>query len=62
MPNQVVFAQEEGERIADYLGPQNKNLIMQTHSLLTARGMVVEAAVFVIALERACLAQILVES
>ncbi|KGO76963.1 Class II aldolase/adducin N-terminal [Penicillium italicum] len=58
----VVFAQEEGQRIADYLGPKNKNLIMQNHGLLTAGGTVAEAAAFFIALERACQTQILVES
>jgi hypothetical protein len=42
----VVFAQEEGERIADYLGPKNKYLIMQIHGLLTAGGTVAEAAAF----------------
>lgn len=42
----VVFAQEEGQRIADYLGPKNKNLIMQNHGLLTAGGTVAEAAAF----------------
>ena len=58
----VVFAQEEGERIADYLGPENKNLIMQNHGLLTAGGTVAEAAAFFIALERACQTQLLVEA
>lgn len=58
----VVFAQEEGERIADYLGPKNKNLIMQNHGLLTAGGTVAEAAAFFIALERACQTQLLVEA
>lgn len=42
----VDFAEEEGERIADYLGPKNKNLIMQNHGLLTAGGTVAEAAAF----------------
>ena len=58
----VVFAQGEGERIADYLGPKNKNLIMQNHGLLTAGGTVAEAAAFFIALERACQTQLLVEA
>ncbi|KAJ5911530.1 uncharacterized protein N7473_000833 [Penicillium subrubescens] len=58
----VVFAQEEGERIADYLGTKNKNLIMQNHGLLTAGGTVAEAAAFFIALERACQTQLLVEA
>ncbi|KAJ5545956.1 hypothetical protein N7494_003541 [Penicillium frequentans] len=58
----VVFAQAEGQQIAEYLGPTNKNLIMQNHGLLTAGGTVAEAAAFFIALERACQTQLLVES
>ncbi|CAI7652884.1 unnamed protein product [Penicillium pancosmium] len=58
----VVFAQQEGQRIADYLGLKNKNLIMQNHGLLTAGDTVAEAAAFFIALERACQAQLLVEA
>ena len=58
----VVFAQEEGQRIAEHLGPKNKNLIMQNHGLLTAGGTVAEAAAFFIALERACQTQLLVEA
>jgi len=27
----VVLAQEEGERIADNLGPKNKSIILQNH-------------------------------
>jgi ribulose-5-phosphate 4-epimerase/fuculose-1-phosphate aldolase len=58
----VVFAKEEGQRIADTLGPKHKNLIMQNHGLLTAGETVAEAAAFFIALERACQAQLLVEA
>ncbi|OGE58237.1 hypothetical protein PENARI_c001G06308 [Penicillium arizonense] len=58
----VVFAKEEGQRLAEYLGPKNKNLIMQNHGLLTAGGTVAEAAAFFIALERACQTQLLVEA
>lgn len=58
----VVFAAEEGQRIADALGPTKKNIILQNHGLLTAGGTVAEAAAFFIALERACHAQFLVES
>ncbi|KAJ6036568.1 hypothetical protein N7540_000847 [Penicillium herquei] len=58
----VVFAQEEGQRIAKYLGSKNKNLIMQNHGLLTAGETVAEAAAFFIALERACQTQLLVEA
>lgn len=58
----VVFAKEEGQRIADSLGPTNKNLILQNHGLITCGGTVAEAAAFFIALERACQTQLLVES
>ncbi|VUC35933.1 unnamed protein product [Clonostachys rosea] len=58
----VVFAKEEGYRIADALGPKNKNLILKNHGLLTSGGTIAEAAAFFIALERACETQLLVES
>ncbi|KAJ5294637.1 hypothetical protein PENANT_c006G05855 [Penicillium antarcticum] len=59
----VVFAEEEGQqRLAEFLGPKNKNLIMQNHGLLTAGGTVAEGAAFFIALERACQTQLLVEA
>ncbi|KXH31266.1 class II Aldolase and Adducin domain-containing protein [Colletotrichum salicis] len=57
----VVLAKEEGEHIADALGPTNKNIILQNHGLLTAGGTVAEAAAFFIALERCCQSQFLVE-
>ncbi|GKT56664.1 L-fuculose-phosphate aldolase [Colletotrichum tofieldiae] len=57
----VVLAKEEGEHIAEALGPTNKNIILQNHGLLTAGGTVAEAAAFFIALERACQTQLLVE-
>lgn len=58
----VVFAKEEGGRIASAMGSTTKNIILQNHGLLTAGGTVAEAAAFFIALERACQAQLLVES
>lgn len=58
----VVFAKEEGDKLADALGPTKKNIILQNHGLLTAGGTIGEAAAFFIALERACQAQFLVES
>lgn len=58
----VVFALEEGARIAAALGPTNKNIILRNHGLLTAGGTVDEAAAFFVALERACHAQITVEN
>ncbi|KAL0941361.1 class ii aldolase adducin domain-containing protein [Colletotrichum truncatum] len=58
----VVLAKEEGQRIADHLGPTNKNIILQNHGLLTCGGTVGEAAAYFIALERACQSQLLIES
>jgi ribulose-5-phosphate 4-epimerase/fuculose-1-phosphate aldolase len=58
----VVFATEEGGKLADALGPTKKNMIMQNHGLLTAGGTVGEAAGFFIALERACQTQLLTEA
>ncbi|KAH7129495.1 class II aldolase/adducin N-terminal [Dactylonectria estremocensis] len=58
----VVFAKEEGGRIADALGAHKKNVILQNHGILTAGGTIGEAAAFFIALERACQTQLLVES
>ncbi|KAJ8117064.1 hypothetical protein OPT61_g1661 [Boeremia exigua] len=58
----VVFAKEEGDRLADALGPTKKNMILQNHGLLTCGGTVAEAAAFFIALERACQCQLLTEA
>jgi len=58
----VVFAAEEGGKLADALGPTKKNMIMQNHGLLTAGATVGEAAGFFIALERACQTQLLTEA
>lgn len=58
----VVFAKEEGKRVAGALGSSRKNLIMQNHGLLTCGGTVAEAAAFFIALERACHTQLLTEA
>ena len=58
----VVFAKEEGQNVAQALGPTHKNLILQNHGLLTCGGTVGEAAGFFIALERACHTQLLTEA
>ncbi|KAM5348619.1 hypothetical protein ACJ41O_008443 [Fusarium nematophilum] len=58
----VVFAKEEGGRLADALGATKKNIILQNHGLLTAGGTIGEAAAFFIALERACQTQLLIEA
>ncbi|KAH8177912.1 hypothetical protein LIA77_02994 [Sarocladium implicatum] len=58
----VVFAPEEGKKIADAMGSYKKNVILQNHGILTCGGTVAEAAAFFIALERACQTQLLIES
>jgi ribulose-5-phosphate 4-epimerase/fuculose-1-phosphate aldolase len=58
----VVFAKEEGSRLAEALGPVKKNIILQNHGLLTSGGTVAEAAAFFVALERACHCQLLTEA
>ncbi|KAF2029384.1 arad-like aldolase/epimerase, partial [Setomelanomma holmii] len=58
----VVFAKEEGAKLADALGKSKKNIILQNHGLLTSGGTVAEAAAFFIALERACQCQLLTEA
>lgn len=58
----VVFAKEEGEKLADALGPVKKNIILQNHGILTSGETIGEAAAFFIALERACQTQLLVEA
>jgi ribulose-5-phosphate 4-epimerase/fuculose-1-phosphate aldolase len=58
----VVFAKEEGAKLADALGKSKKNIILQNHGLLTSGGTVAESAAFFIALERACQCQLLTEA
>jgi ribulose-5-phosphate 4-epimerase/fuculose-1-phosphate aldolase len=58
----VVFAREEGSKLADAMGPTMKNMILQNHGLLTSGGTVAEAAGFSIALERACQCQLITEA
>ncbi|ROV91043.1 hypothetical protein VMCG_09601 [Cytospora schulzeri] len=57
----VVFAAEEGRRIAGALGPRMRNIILRNHGILSGGGTVGEAVGFFIALERACQTQLLVE-
>ncbi|KAH8883208.1 class II aldolase and Adducin domain-containing protein [Thozetella sp. PMI_491] len=58
----VVLAREEGDRIAQALGPTNKSVILQNHGILTCGGTVDEAAALFIALEQACQTQLLAEA
>ncbi|OJJ50347.1 hypothetical protein ASPZODRAFT_58076 [Penicilliopsis zonata CBS 506.65] len=58
----IVLAKEEGQHIADALGPVKKNAILQNHGILTCGETIGEAAAFFIALERACQTQLLAEA
>ena len=58
----VVLEANEGERIAEALGPTNRCVILQNHGLLTAGGTVDEAAYLFSLMERSCEVQLLVES
>lgn len=57
-----VIESNEGDRLAEALGPQKKNIILQSHGILTAGGTIAEAAAYFIALERACQTQLLAEA
>ncbi|KAL7004541.1 hypothetical protein EMMF5_005879 [Cystobasidiomycetes sp. EMM_F5] len=58
----IVLAAEEGEEIAQALGPKNKTAILQNHGLLTVGETVDEAVYLFSALERMCQAQLLIEA
>lgn len=58
----IVFASDEGERIADALGQHNKGAILMNHGLLSV-GYTVDEAGFVFGLmERSCAIQLQVEA
>ena len=57
----VVYATEEGRRIAQALG-HHKAVILQNHGLLTVGGTVDEAAWWFITMERTCQSQLLAEA
>lgn len=58
----IVFASDEGERIADSLGAHNKGAILMNHGLLSV-GYTVDEAGFVFGLmERSCAIQLQVEA
>lgn len=58
----IVFAGDEGERIAEALGPRNKGVILMNHGLLTVGGTVDEAGFMFGLLERSCAIQLQVEA
>ena len=58
----IVLASNNGEHIAKALGPKRKNIILQSHGLMTCGSTPAEAGAYFIALERACETQILAEA
>lgn len=58
----MVLEKEEGERIAEAMGPDTRAVILQNHGILTVGSTVDEAAALYTLFERACQVQILVES
>jgi len=58
----VVLAEEEGERIAEALGPSSKAVILQNHGILTVGQSVDEAAFWFLSLDKTCQAQLLVDA
>ncbi|KAJ5371064.1 uncharacterized protein N7496_007156 [Penicillium cataractarum] len=55
----TVLTAEEGNRIADALGPTCRSVILQNHGMITCGKTVDEAAFLFIALDRCCHAQLL---
>lgn len=58
----IVFAEEEGEHIAEALGTQNKGVILMNHGLLTVGYTVDEAGFMFGLMDRACAMQLQVEA
>ncbi|KAK9424671.1 putative Class II aldolase/adducin N-terminal domain-containing protein [Seiridium unicorne] len=58
----IVFASDEGERIADALGDHNKGAILMNHGLLTVGWTVDEAGFMFGLLDRGCQIQLQVEA
>ncbi|KAK8094448.1 hypothetical protein PG997_001133 [Apiospora hydei] len=58
----IVFASDEGERIADALGARNKGAILMNHGLLTVGATVDEAGFMFGLLDRGCRHQLQVEA
>lgn len=58
----IVFASEEGERIADALGQHNKGAILMNHGLLSVGHTVDEAGFIFGLMERSCAIQLQVEA
>ena len=57
-----VLDTSEGDNLVAALGPTKKNIILQSHGILTGGGTVGEAVAYFIALERACQTQLLADA
>lgn len=57
-----MFTEEEGQRLANALGPNGKGMILRNHGLLTVGGTVDEAAYLYTLMERSCEVQLQVEA
>ncbi len=58
----IVFGEQEGEKMADALGPRGKGLILMNHGLLTVGETVDEAAFLFRLMEKSCEVQLLAEA
>lgn len=58
----IVFGADEGENIADALGPRNKAAILMNHGLLTVGATVDEAGFLFGIMDRSCAMQLQVEA
>jgi len=58
----IVFGEQEGEKMAEALGPKGKGLILMNHGLLTVGQTVDEAAFLFRLMEKSCEVQLLAEA
>lgn len=58
----IVLGEEEGEKMAEALGPKGKGLILMNHGLLTVGETVDEAAFLFRLMEKSCQVQLLAEA
>lgn len=58
----IVFGEQEGEKMAEALGPKGKGLILMNHGLLTVGETVDEAAFLFRLMEKSCEVQLLAEA
>jgi ribulose-5-phosphate 4-epimerase/fuculose-1-phosphate aldolase len=58
----TVVSTEEGRRIAEALGPKNRNVILRNHGIITCGSTVDEAAFLFMSLDRCCHSQLLIDA